>query len=123
MLVVVSGACRDVEGREACGQGACLKRMAFLLDSERISGPMKDAMNISLVKSAPQGDFVEISALMKDWEAKFQASLSQKKPIKYDMYPMPGIPKEFTGRLSQQGYQDLVLEYDRWQHFLIPDSD
>ena len=80
-------------------------------------------MNTSLVKSAPQGDFVEVSVLMKDWETKFQALVSQKRPIKYDMYPMPGIPPEFRNRLSQQGYQDLILENDRWQHFLVPGSN
>jgi hypothetical protein len=80
-------------------------------------------MNTSLVKSAPQGDFVEVSALMKDWETKFQSLVSQKRPIKYDMYPMPNIPPEFKNRLTQQGYQDLILENDRWQHFLIPTSN
>jgi hypothetical protein len=80
-------------------------------------------MNTSLVKSAPQGDFVEISALMKGWETKFWLSVSQKQPIRYDMYPMPGIPQEFQDRLQQQGYQDLILESDRWQHFLIPKSN
>lgn len=77
-------------------------------------------MNTSLVKSVPQGDFVEVSVLMKGWETKFQTLVSQKRPIKYDMYPMLNIPPEFTSRLRQQGYQDLVLESDRWQHFLVP---
>ena len=60
---------------------------------------------------------------MKDWEAKFQALLSQKRPIKYDMYPIMGIPPKFRDRLCQQGYQDLILEDDRWQHFLVPQSN
>lgn len=77
-------------------------------------------MNTSLVKSAPQGDFVEVSVLMKDWQTKFQTLVSQKRPIKYDMYPLPGIPLEFMNRLCQQGYRDLILENDRWQHFLVP---
>ena len=80
-------------------------------------------MNTSLVKSAPQGDFVEISVLMRDWQIKFQMSVSQRRPIKYDMYPMPDIPQEFKNRLNQQGYQDLILENDRWQHFLVPNSN
>jgi hypothetical protein len=80
-------------------------------------------MNTSLVKSVPQGDFAEVSVLMKDWEAKFQTLVSQKKPIRYDMYPILGIPQEFKNRLHQQGYQDLVLETDRWQHFLVPNSN
>jgi len=80
-------------------------------------------MNTSLVKSAPQGDFVEVSVLMKGWETKFHTLVSQKRPIKYDMYPMPAIPPDFQHRLSQQGYQDLILENDRWQHFLVPKSN
>jgi hypothetical protein len=80
-------------------------------------------MNTSLVKSAPQGDFVEVSVLMKDWETKFQALVNEKRHIKYDMYPMPNIPLELMSRLHQQGYRDLVLENDRWQHFLVPKSN
>jgi hypothetical protein len=80
-------------------------------------------MNTSLVKSAPLGDFVEVSALFSGWETKFQTLVSQRKPIKYDMYPKPGIPLELMSRLHQQGYQDLVLENDRWQHFLVPKSN
>jgi len=75
------------------------------------------------VKSVPHGDFVEVSALMRDWEIKLQTLVSQKRAIKYDMYPMLGIPQEFKNRLSQQGYQDLVLENDRWQHFLVPSQN
>jgi hypothetical protein len=77
-------------------------------------------MNASLVKSAPQGDFMEISVLMKGWETQLETFISQKLPIKYDMYPLPGIPQEIRSRLNQQGYSDLILENDRWQHFLVP---
>jgi len=80
-------------------------------------------MNTSLVKSVPQGDFVEVSVLVQDWETKFQMLVSQKRPIKYDMYPMPNIPDEFKNRLTQQGYRDLILESDQWQHFLVPNSN
>jgi len=80
-------------------------------------------MNTSLVKSVPQGDFVEVSVLVQDWETKFQMLVSQKRPIKYDMYPMPNIPDEFKNRLAQQGYRDLILESDQWQHFLVPNSN
>jgi hypothetical protein len=79
-------------------------------------------MNTSLVKLVPQGDFVEVSVLMKGWEIKFQTLVSQKRSIKYDMYPLPGIPFEIKDRLDQQGYQDLVLDNDRWQHFLVPNA-
>ena len=87
------------------------------------SGLIVDGMKTSLVKFVPQGDFEEVSALFKGWETKFQLLVSQKRPIKYDMYPMPGIPPEFKIRLQAQGYEDLVLESDQWQHFLVPDSD
>ena len=60
---------------------------------------------------------------MKDWETQFQTFVSQRRPIKYDMYPLLGIPQEFKNRLVQQGYKDLVLENDRWQHFLVPNSN
>jgi hypothetical protein len=79
-------------------------------------------MNSSLVKLVPQGDFVEISALVKSWEFKLQALASQKKPIKFDVYPMSKVPSEIISILNQQGYQDLILENDRWQHFLVPNS-
>jgi len=36
------------------------------------------AMNSSLVKSVPQGDFAEISALVKNWEVKLQELANQK---------------------------------------------
>jgi len=78
------------------------------------------AMNTSLVKSAPQGDFAEISPLMLGWETKFQMLVSQNRPIKYDMYPLLDIPQEFQSRLKHQGYSDLIIENDRWQHFLVP---
>jgi hypothetical protein len=79
-------------------------------------------MNSSLVKSAPQGDFVEVSALMDSWEAKFQSLVSQKHPIRFDMYPRQNIPPDITNLLRQQGYKDLILANDRWQHFLVPNS-
>jgi hypothetical protein len=80
-------------------------------------------MNTSLVKTVPQGDFAEVSVLMQGWEIKFQMLVSQKQPIKYDMYPRPNIPPEICDRLNQQGYKDLILESDRWQHFLVPISN
>ena len=77
-------------------------------------------VNTSLVKSAPPGDFAEISVLMRGWETRLHTLVSQNRPIKFDMYPRPGIPLEIQGRLRQQGYSDLVPENDRWQHFLVP---
>ncbi len=79
-------------------------------------------MNSSLVKVAPQGDFTEISALIKSWEAQFQMLVGQKQPIKLDVYPMSTIPGELKDVLHQKGYDDLVLAHDRWQHFLVPHS-
>jgi hypothetical protein len=92
------------------------------LDTRAILWLILVAMNTSLVKTAPQGDFAEISVLMQGWEIKFQMLVSQKQPVKFDMYPRPNIPPEINERLNQQGYHDLVLENDRWQHFLVPDS-
>ena len=80
-------------------------------------------MNTSLVKSAPQGDFTEISVMMKGWEAAVQTLVSQNRPIKYDMYPRPEIPREIQNRLREHGYHDLIVESDRWQHFLVPHLD
>ena len=80
-------------------------------------------MNMSLVKSVPQGDFAEVSTLMSGWEARFQSLMSQSRPIKYDMYPLLGIPPGICSNLAQRGYKDFVLESDRWQHFLVPDSN
>ena len=77
-------------------------------------------MNTSLVKSAPPGDFEEISVLMRGWENRLHTLVSENRPIKFDMYPQPGIPPEIRGRLQQQGYSDLIPENDRWQHFLVP---
>lgn len=80
-------------------------------------------MNTSLVKDAPPGDFAEISVLMKGWETRLQTLVSHRRPIKYDMYPLPDIPQEFKSWLQCQGYSDLILENDRWQHFLVPDPE
>ena len=77
-------------------------------------------MNTSLVKVAPQGDFAEVSVLMNGWQNKFESLVSQNRPIKYDMYPMPQIPSEIRQRLTQKGYRDVIWEKDQWQHFLLP---
>ena len=70
----------------------------------------------------PQGDFVEISAFVNSWEMKLRMLVSQKRPIKFDMYPKLAIPSEIKNLLSQTSYQDLILENDRWQHFFVPPS-
>ena len=80
-------------------------------------------MNTSLVKSVPPGDFAEISVLKRGWENEFHALVSQNRPIKFDMYPRPGIPPEIQTRLREQGYSALVPENDRWQHFLVPNPN
>jgi hypothetical protein len=77
-------------------------------------------MNTSFVKSAPNGDFAEVSVLMTGWQNKIQNLVSQNKPIKYDIYPLLGIPEEIKHNLEPQGYCDLILENDQWQHFLVP---
>jgi len=77
-------------------------------------------MNTSLVKSAPQGCFAEVSALKHGWQDQIELLISQKEPIAFDMYPQPGIPPSVISKLDQEGYSDLVLHHDQWQHFLVP---
>ncbi len=78
-------------------------------------------MNTSFVKSVPQGNFEEVSVLMRDWQMKFEALLSAGRPIKIDVYPSPNALSSVSQRLDQRGYRDLVIENDRWQHFLLPE--
>lgn len=66
---------------------------------------------------------MEVSVLMNGWETQFQTFVSQNRPIRYDMYPQPEIPREIQSRLEQQGYSDLIVENDRWQHFLVPNPN
>jgi hypothetical protein len=80
-------------------------------------------MNTSFVKSKPEGDFAEVSLLIKGWIIEFRVLINQKRAIRFDMYPLQNIPEEITKALSQQGYHDQILENDRWQHFLIPSSN
>jgi hypothetical protein len=77
-------------------------------------------MDTSFVKKAPTGDFAEISALKKGWEIQLQTLVSKKQPIKFDMYPFSNVPPEIHNGLKLQGYHDLIVENDRWQHFLVP---
>jgi hypothetical protein len=80
-------------------------------------------MNTALVKSVPQGNFADVSVLTQDWQTKLLTLISQKQPIRYDIYPLPVMPIEIRTNLSEQGYHDLILENDRWQHFLVPNSN
>ncbi len=77
-------------------------------------------MNTSLVKSVPSGNFADVSVLMRDWQNKMQMLVSQKQPIRYDVYPLQTIPQQIKDSLERQGYDDLILEKDQWQHFLVP---
>lgn len=86
-------------------------------------GLVRPVMNSSLVKAAPQGDFAEISVLITGWETKFQTLVNQRRPIKFDIYPRPDILSRVNDSLNQQGYKDLILEKDRWQHFLVPNPN
>jgi len=79
-------------------------------------------MNSSLVKAVPRGEFADVSVLMNNWETKLEALVSQNRPIRYDHYPLSGIPLDIQYQLDQRGYLELVLENDRWQHFLVPNS-
>jgi hypothetical protein len=79
-------------------------------------------MNSSLVKAVPRGEFADVSVLMNNWQTKLEALVSQNRPIRYDHYPLSGIPLDIQHQLDQRGYLELVLENDRWQHFLVPNS-
>ena len=57
------------------------------------------------------------------WETRLQTLVCEKRPIKYDIYPLENFPPTILSSLKQQGYDDLVLDNDRWQHFLIPNSN
>jgi hypothetical protein len=81
---------------------------------------MSSDMNTSLVKSVPSGNFADVSVLMRDWQNKMQMLVSQKQPIRYDVYPLQTIPQQIKDSLERQGYDDLILEKDQWQHFLVP---
>jgi hypothetical protein len=79
-------------------------------------------MNTSLVKAVPQGDFAEVSVLTKGWQSRLLLLVSEKRPIRYDLYPFPAMPEEVGMNLAENGYHDLILENDRWQHFLMPSA-
>jgi hypothetical protein len=79
-------------------------------------------MKTSFVKSVPQGSFAEVSALASGWETQLQTLVFQQRPIKYDIYPLENFPPQILNSLKQQGYDDIILDNDRWQHFLIPPS-
>ena len=59
-------------------------------------------MNTSFVKSAPDGDFAEVTALIKGWEVQLHGLVNQKRAIWFDMYPMQGIPDEIKSTLSPE---------------------
>jgi len=77
-------------------------------------------MNITIVKSAPQGKFETISIEMLDWKSKFQSLISQRRGIEYQIGEMPNISKELRDKLSKHNFIDLILESDHGQHFLVP---
>ena len=80
-------------------------------------------MNLTLVKSIPEGDYSEVSALFIGWKTEMRLLAVRKLPIRFDMYPKTEIPEELQTILNQHGYHDYVLENDRWQHFLVSISD
>jgi hypothetical protein len=84
---------------------------------------MFDAMNVSLVNSVPHGEFAEISVLTIGWQNRFQNLVRQHRPIKFDFYPMPGLPSEIHQSLRDGGYRDVVFQKDQWQHFFIPEPN
>src|SRR5271157_196088 len=79
-------------------------------------------MNAILIKSVPQGYFEEINIHMPDLQARLLKLVQEAKPIRYDVYTMPNLPKEIQEELSKRGYRHLILESDKDQHFLAPKS-
>ena len=77
-------------------------------------------MNVSLVTKVPQGEFAEVSVLVKDWQGRFRSLVEQQQPIKFDFYPMADLPSEVQERVTERGYHDMVWQKDRWQHFFVP---
>jgi hypothetical protein len=77
-------------------------------------------MNTVIVKSIPPGDFEEINVYMPDWQTRFHKLVEEEKPIKYDVYTMPNLPKEIQDELGRRGYRHLILDNDKDQHFLYP---
>lgn len=102
----------DCLEKEAGVSGHWLESMVYL----------GSIMNSSLVKNIPRGEFADVSVLMNNWQTKLEALVSQNRPIKYDHYPLSGIPLDIQRQLDQQGYFEMVLENDRWQHFFVPNS-
>jgi len=80
-------------------------------------------MNTTLVKSPPPGDFAYISALKTGWHAQLQLLISQKQPVTYDFFPLRQFPADVLEQAGKNGFQHLVIENDRWQHFFIPPAN
>ncbi|MEI6193372.1 MAG: hypothetical protein WCS42_03480 [Verrucomicrobiota bacterium] len=80
-------------------------------------------MNATLVKSPPPGDFTYISALNTGWHMQLHSLIAEKKPITYDFFPLRKFPDDVLEQVTQHGYQHLILENDRWQHFFIPPAN
>ena len=77
-------------------------------------------MNTAFVKSPPPGDFAYISALDTGWHSQLHSLIAQKQPVNYDFFPLRQFPGDVLEKIAQHGYEHLILEKDRWQHFFIP---
>jgi hypothetical protein len=77
-------------------------------------------MNTAIVKTAPEGDFENISIEIGDWKIGLQSLIDQRKGIKYRTTHIPTLSTDFKEALNKQNYIDLVLETDHAQHFLVP---
>jgi len=76
----------------------------------------------ALVKLPPPGEFAYVSALNTSWHEQLQTFIGQKRPVTYDHYPLRQFPEHVLEQARQQGYEHLILEHDRWQHFFIPST-
>jgi len=79
-------------------------------------------MRTVLSKTAPLGEFVEVSVLMRDWRTKFRILIRQNRRIQYYVGTMPAIPSDLKRALKRKGYIDIALDFDDARRFLIPDN-
>jgi len=79
-------------------------------------------MKIEVIPALPPDvyQYQEISANSPDWKERFLNLIRQKKQIKYGRYTLQEIPKEIEIELIENGYKDVVVKGDIWQHFLVP---
>ena len=80
-------------------------------------------MSALFVESPPPGDFAYISALSTGWHGQLHSLIAEKRPVTYDFSPLRKFLDDVLEQVTQHGYQHLILENDRCQHFFIPPAN